>query len=109
MVSKHPGESWCQNHLPDQELFQLFEKVDTELTEEARLKGCLLCGGKLHRSDYRRKPRGGPSTSVEHQAQQRQVSAAIVRINVDRLEHCLYFIKIQMFDYARNRALERNA
>jgi len=24
------------------------------------LKGCLLCGGKLHRSDYDRKPRGGP-------------------------------------------------
>jgi len=59
MVSNHHGESWCQNHLADQELFQLLEKVDTELTEEARLKGC-LCGGKLHRSDYRRKPRGGP-------------------------------------------------
>jgi len=60
MVSKHHGESWCQKHLADQELFQLFEKVDTDLTEEARLKGCPLCGGKLHRSDYRRKPRGGP-------------------------------------------------
>ena len=24
------------------------------------MKGCPLCGGKLHRSDYRRKPRGGP-------------------------------------------------
>ena len=60
MVSKHYGESWCQNHLADQQLSQLLEKVDTDLREEARAKGCLLCGGKLHRSDYDRKPRGGP-------------------------------------------------
>ena len=52
--------SWCQKHLANQELFQLLEKVDAELTEGARSKGCLLCGGKLHRSDYDRKPRGGP-------------------------------------------------
>jgi len=64
MVSKHYGESWCQKHLADQELFQLQEKVDADLTEEARLKGCLLCGGKLHRSDYDRKPRGGPQWEV---------------------------------------------
>jgi hypothetical protein len=60
MVSKHYGESWCLKHLADQELFQLLEKVDADLTEEARSKGCPLCGGKLHRSDYDRKPRGGP-------------------------------------------------
>jgi len=60
MVSKHYGESWCQKHLAAEELFQLLEKVDADLTEEARAKGCLLCGGKLHRSDYDRKPRGGP-------------------------------------------------
>lgn len=59
-VSKRYGESWCQKHLANQELFQLLEKVDAELTEGARSKGCLLCGGKLHRSDYDRKPRGGP-------------------------------------------------
>ena len=64
MVSKHYGESWCQKHLADQELFQLLEKVDTDLTEEARSKGCRLCGGKLHRSDYDRKPRGGPQWDV---------------------------------------------
>jgi hypothetical protein len=63
-VSKHYGESWCQKHLADQELFQLQEKVDADLTEEARSKGCLLCGGKLHRSDYERKPRGGPQWDV---------------------------------------------
>jgi len=64
MVSKHYGDNWCQNHLADQELFQLLEKVDTDLTEEARSKGCPLCGGKLHRSDYDRKPRGGPQWDV---------------------------------------------
>jgi hypothetical protein len=61
MVSKHfVGESWCRMHLADQKLFQLVEKIDIDLTEEARSKGCLLCGGMLHRSDYERKPRGGP-------------------------------------------------
>lgn len=59
-MSKRFGESWCQHHLADQDLFQLLEKVDADLTEEARSKGCLLCGDKLHRSDYDRKPRGGP-------------------------------------------------
>jgi len=59
-VSKRFGESWCQKHLADQELFQVLEKVDADLVEEVRSKGCPLCGGKLHRSDYDRKPRGGP-------------------------------------------------
>ena len=64
MLKTRVGESWCQNHLADQELFQLLEKVDTDLTEEARAKGCLPCGGKLHRADYDRKPRGGPQWDV---------------------------------------------
>ena len=63
-MSKRYGESWCQKHLADQELFQLLEKVDADLTAGARSKGCLLCGGKLHRSDYDRKPRGGPQWDV---------------------------------------------
>jgi len=63
-VSKRSGESGCQKHLADQELFQLLEKVDADLTVEARVKGCLLCGGILHRSDYERKPRGGPQWDV---------------------------------------------
>jgi hypothetical protein len=65
MVSKHTvGESWCRNHLADQKLFQLAEKIDIDLTEEVRSKGCLLCGGTLHRSDYERKPRGGPQWDI---------------------------------------------
>lgn len=64
-MSKHSvGESWCQKHLADQELFQLLEKVDADLLAEARFRGCLLCGGTLHRSDYERKPRGGPQWEV---------------------------------------------
>jgi len=54
------GESWCQNHLADQQLYQLLDIVDVDLLRQAREKGCLLCGGRLHRSDYDRKPRGGP-------------------------------------------------
>jgi len=54
------GETWCQNHLADQQLFELLEKVDSDLAAEAHAKGCLHCGGKLHRGDYERKPRGGP-------------------------------------------------
>src|SRR3569832_2162875 len=64
MVSKHYGESWCHEHLADQGLAQLLEKVDTDLVEEAQFNGCLLCGGKLHRSDYERKPRSGPQWDV---------------------------------------------
>jgi hypothetical protein len=65
MVSNHfVGESWCRKHLADQKLFQLAEKIDIDLTEEARSKGCLLCGSTLHRSDYERKPRGGPQWDI---------------------------------------------
>jgi hypothetical protein len=54
------GDNWCQKQLADKRVYQLLEKVDADLTEAARLQGCLRCGGKLHRSDYDRKPRGGP-------------------------------------------------
>jgi hypothetical protein len=65
MVSNHfVGESWCRKYLADQKLLQLAEKIDIDLTEEARSKGCLLCGGALHRSDYDRKPRGGPQWDI---------------------------------------------
>jgi len=59
-VKNQNGETWCQNHLADQHLFQLLEKVDLDLAQTACLLGCLYCGGKLHRADYDRKPRGGP-------------------------------------------------
>lgn len=54
------GEVWCRKHLTDQELYHFLEKVDAELAEGARAQGCPRCGGRLHRADYDRKPRGGP-------------------------------------------------
>ena len=45
------SESWCQNHLADQQLHQLLEKVDLDLAEQAHQQGCLFCGGKLHRAN----------------------------------------------------------
>jgi hypothetical protein len=54
------GETWCQNHLADQRVFQLLEEVDGDLAQEAQARGCCHCGGKLHRANYERKPRGGP-------------------------------------------------
>jgi hypothetical protein len=35
--------------------------IDQDLAETARRQGC-SCGGRLHRADYPRKPRGGPDT-----------------------------------------------
>jgi hypothetical protein len=60
LLKSSVGESWGQNHLADQNLPELLEKVDADLTQKAREKGCPHCGGKLHRGDYKRKPRGGP-------------------------------------------------
>ena len=56
------GENWCQGNLTDKKLAGLLTKIDTDFAEAARARGCQHedCGGKLHRSDYARKPRGGP-------------------------------------------------
>ena len=58
-------ENLCQGYLADQPLRELLEKVDTELAAKVRQGGCLHCSGKLHRSDYKRKPRGGPKKDEE--------------------------------------------
>lgn len=65
-VKNETGETWCQKHLADQQLFQLLEKVDADFAEEAHQQGCLFCGGKLHRANYDRKPRGGPQWDWRH-------------------------------------------
>jgi hypothetical protein len=42
------------------------EEVDADLAEAERVKGCRHCSaGKLHRADYKRKPRGVPSWPEE--------------------------------------------
>lgn len=53
--------------LRDQRLYEWMERVDTDLAEAARAKGC-DCGGRLHRADYPRKPRGGLKAVVERWA-----------------------------------------
>jgi len=60
VITSHP-ESWCQQQLADHQLHQLLEKVDADLAAQAHVGGCRFCGGKLHRADYERKPRGGPA------------------------------------------------
>jgi hypothetical protein len=51
-------ENWRQFYLADPQIPLLLEKVDADLAEKVHLGGCLHCPGKLHRSDYKRKPRG---------------------------------------------------
>jgi hypothetical protein len=64
-VNKAKQENGCQRYLADQELPQLLKKVDTDLAEKVRQGGCLHCGGKLHRAQYRRKPRGQPQPDAQ--------------------------------------------
>jgi hypothetical protein len=54
-------EDWCQKQLANEKLYELLEKHDLELVEQARQCGCQFCRGRLHRSDYDRKPYGGPA------------------------------------------------
>ena len=41
-------------------LFRILHRIDTDLCNQHRQKGCPYCGGPLHQSNYERKPRGGP-------------------------------------------------
>ena len=44
----------------DPRLYVALIHVDDDLAAEAQAGGC-ACGGRLHRADYPRKPRGGPA------------------------------------------------
>jgi len=48
-----------QNDLANPQLPPYLRKVDADLAQSVRQRGCLLCGGKLHRANYQRKPRSG--------------------------------------------------
>ena len=50
----------CLTLLQDSRLYQFLLAIDREFAEKARADGC-HCSGRLHRADYERKPRGGPS------------------------------------------------
>lgn len=41
------------------EFFEALVSIDGELARAVVQAGCPVCGGRLHRSDYNRKPRGG--------------------------------------------------
>jgi len=64
-VKTQKAENWCQCYLADQVLYQLLEKVDTEVAEKCQQEGCRYCSGHLHRADYPRKPRGSPKQDRE--------------------------------------------
>lgn len=41
------------------EFFEVLTAIDATITARAAAEGCRFCGGRLHRGDYTRKPRGG--------------------------------------------------
>jgi hypothetical protein len=41
------------------EFFEGLLAIDAEITARVAAEGCRFCGGRLHRGDYDRKPRGG--------------------------------------------------
>ena len=47
----------CHTLLSDPRFFQFLLRIDQEMAEETRLKGC-ACDGTLHVANYGRKPRG---------------------------------------------------
>lgn len=49
----------CHIPLQDPKLFRLLLRIDQDLAESTRQAGC-HCGGRLHRANYPRKPRGCP-------------------------------------------------
>lgn len=52
-------ETFGQSDLAKPQLPQWLGEVDADLAEIVRQGGCVLCGGKLHRANYKRKPRSG--------------------------------------------------
>lgn len=50
----------CHRLLEDARLFELLAQIDGDLTIRTQQQGCPVCGGRLDRADYPRKPRGGP-------------------------------------------------
>jgi hypothetical protein len=51
----------CLSIVRDPRFFDFLVSIDRDLAEQVRLDGC-FCGGRLHRADYPRKPRGGPGS-----------------------------------------------
>ena len=50
----------CLTLVRDSRLYRFLFTIDQEFADRAHAEGC-PCGGRLHRANYDRKPRGGPS------------------------------------------------
>lgn len=50
----------CHRLLEDTKLFQALQRFDEDLVAQIQVARCPVCGGRLDRADYTRKPRGGP-------------------------------------------------
>jgi len=50
------------NILSDPRLLEQLERIDQDLADEVRARGCPHCGGRLHSANYQRRPRCGPLT-----------------------------------------------
>ena len=51
--------------LQDRLVYEFLEAVDADLAEGVRSSACEHCGSRLHRSDFERKPRGGPKEVMD--------------------------------------------
>ena len=49
--------------LQDRTFYATLAQFDDDLAVEVHARGC-PCGGRLHRADYPRKPRGGPAAQL---------------------------------------------
>ena len=57
-----------QKLLQESSFYLLLLAFDQDLAEDYRQKGCGSCSGRVHRSAYSRKPRGGPAELAEDYA-----------------------------------------
>jgi hypothetical protein len=61
------GPAVYQSVLADVRLYGLLWRIDQDLAGATQAMGCRRCGGRVHRADYARKPRGvPPEVSAEH-------------------------------------------
>jgi len=65
VVKSTKQENFGQCDLAKPGLHLFLREVDSDFAEKVRQGGCLHCIGKLHRADYKRKPRSGSKTGED--------------------------------------------
>lgn len=63
----------CHSGLVSASLMTALLALDAELAAEVHSAGCLICGERLHRASYPRKPRGAPA-GIDASALERRLS-----------------------------------